>query len=337
MESQWSIEGLETKFATLPKNIYTEPKSIITESEFDIAINYNLSNEEYHSKKEFISASNLREAKTPFHYKLLQDAVREPSKAMDLGTAFHTMFLEPEKFEYFMFDDTDKVIELQSEFTNPRASKKYKEWKESVLLKNTSNAPVVSKEDFKLLWSAHKRIKADEFIKTLSKDALKEVSIFATNEQLKLKVRPDIVARVTETNKETFRSAGIDCEIGDAIIGSLKTTRSAHPDHYRKDVVKMEYHISEAFYHDVLQKVFFEHKIHIVFIASEPATGLYMVYTLQEDFIHFGRQEYSKRLNLLLESIKTKNFDKGYETLNNGSNIMPLYAPSWANIEIDLN
>lgn len=55
----------------------------------------------YHSSKTGASKSGLHTIykKTPFEYKWLQDNPKAPSSSLTLGTLFHSLFLEPEKFE----------------------------------------------------------------------------------------------------------------------------------------------------------------------------------------------------------------------------------------------
>ena len=69
----------------------------------------NLSNEEYHNHKESISRSALMDfQKSPYTYWAKHLNPYRPKKVttpqMDLGTAFHTLILEPERFneEYVM-------------------------------------------------------------------------------------------------------------------------------------------------------------------------------------------------------------------------------------------
>lgn len=54
----------------------------------------------YHSSKTGVSKSGLHTLykATPYEYKWRQDNPKQPSASLSLGTLFHTLFLEPEKF-----------------------------------------------------------------------------------------------------------------------------------------------------------------------------------------------------------------------------------------------
>ena len=63
--------------------------------------NVQLTNEEYHSKKEYISKSALDAAsKSGIHYRHYAEGPKsKPTPAMRIGSAFHGLILEPEIFE----------------------------------------------------------------------------------------------------------------------------------------------------------------------------------------------------------------------------------------------
>ena len=79
-----------------------------------------ITNEEYHGKKEYESSTNLRHSLiSPKKYLHGKTAIQVPTKAMEEGTAVHTFFLENNKFH-------DEYI-FRPEGLNAR-TKEGKEW-----------------------------------------------------------------------------------------------------------------------------------------------------------------------------------------------------------------
>ena len=84
--------------------------------------NIQLTNEEYHSKKEYISKSALDAAnKSGLHFQhYVEGPKSKPTPAMRIGSAFHGLILEPDVF--------DNEFIYKPEILNAR-SKDGKEWK----------------------------------------------------------------------------------------------------------------------------------------------------------------------------------------------------------------
>ena len=56
--------------------------------------------------------------------------LRKQSDALQFGSLYDTLLLEPEKLtdDFYVVYDDKKVEELSDQYKNPRASKAYKEW-----------------------------------------------------------------------------------------------------------------------------------------------------------------------------------------------------------------
>lgn len=102
-------------------------------------------NEQYHDRGD-ISASDLKVMAKSWRkfeaHKILKTLRREPTPAMELGTAIHAAVLEPERFAH----------EFVTEPELDRRTKAYKEWKSSVhqhmtCVRKTDMATVVSCRD----------------------------------------------------------------------------------------------------------------------------------------------------------------------------------------------
>lgn len=286
----------------------------------DFSVVYGMPNEQYHNSKD-ISASIIKAAKTPAH--LLEYLVdkKDPSKAMNKGTAFHTMFLEPEKFEYVLFDDSKKVEEIGGD--KPRSTTKYKLWKIDFEAKNAGKA-ILEKEAFKVMWSAMKRADQCPLIKAITKAGLMETSFFAELEDgLNIRVRPDCLAQINESYSSLLQ---FPHNIGDYINLSVKTTRDASPQGFRRDFFKLNYHLAEAFYTDVLESIY-DTPVHTIVLAVEPDSGLFMLHYITPDSIEIGRFAYQKNLEVC------KKFDFGKI---NAADILPGYEYLTGSYIVDL-
>jgi exodeoxyribonuclease VIII len=257
-----------------------------------------LLNEDY-QKIKGISSSMLKEAKTPTH--LLRYLTKEWVKkdAFEIGTAFHTMFLEPQRFEYVLFDDS--VICEQIGGTNPRATSKYKTWK-SEFIEHHSGSSILDKDAFKVMYSASKRVESFPVIKSLVEYGKIERSYFIElNDGLKLKVRPDCL---TQLNKRLVDLLGFGKE-NDFLNLSVKTSKDASQEGFRREFYKYGYHMSESFYKDILEAGTGEN-VHTIILAVEPETGLFMLHHITDDTMLAGRISYLKNLNVC----RGFNFDK---------------------------
>ena len=81
---------------------------------------YGLPEEIYHAAPGLGSTAFKEAQKSMAHYKVYRDEEREPKKAFEIGSAVHTLTLEPELWE-------ERYIKQPAEFKT-KASKAYKEW-----------------------------------------------------------------------------------------------------------------------------------------------------------------------------------------------------------------
>lgn len=136
----------------------------------------------YHSSKTGASKSGLHTIykKTPFEYKWLQDNPKTPSSSLTLGTLFHTLFLEPEKFdaEYAVFDGESR-----------RGTKAWKAFEDA-----NKGKILLKKEEL----AEAEKMRDDALKNTLTKDIYKakgeaEASYFCRESEhgVLLKCRPD--------------------------------------------------------------------------------------------------------------------------------------------------
>jgi hypothetical protein len=342
---QTEVEGLRVESSEL------QTENIVAYLIFDNS----LENEEYHGSKEkefamtpyckVPSSSVIKEARTPTHLHNYFNREKKDASHFSLGTAFHTMLGEVDKFEYELFDDSEIVTKLESEGSkNARATKVYKEWKAQYCKEDgkTLRDNVLAKKEFQAMFSMRKKMRKDPVLVNLFNNADPEVSIFIEYENgLKIKFRPDALKFADAQDVENFKDY-LDIKEGDLINISIKTTVDASPQGFQKQAYNFKYHLSEAMYKDAIEHLYKtngdlheDNKMHTIFVVAEKGSdnlfkGLYMIRPCGEDFFNAGRRAYVPNLITYKDTMKSKDFDSGYDHINNGSSICPMNLPSWA-------
>lgn len=345
---QWMMRITETG------DIAPEPTVIQTAPVGEIMYNGTMTNEEYHNGtrkfagvplKDILSAGKLKAARTPLHLKRQLQNPPAPSMTLNFGSAFHSMILEPEKFEYRLMDDTLIILELEQEgYKNPRATNKYKMWMTQFQDGETGELlpNVLEREAFQSMWALKKKLRQDKVVIDLFQGSQVEQSIFVKYEYLKnddtwltVKVRPDAIKLASRKDAENLAEFGV--KFGDMIIISVKTTLDASPSGFVRQCIRLDYHITEAFYYDVVTRwarhinlIGPENNVHTIFLTLEKEknimTGHYLVRPVTPDFLEWGRMDYKKNLNAIINST---DLEEGYEAIA-GSTVVKLDAPRYA-------
>lgn len=190
-----------------------------------------LSIDDYHNNKDYISASSIKEArKSMKHYNYYRNAQKEPTfkPHFDFGNAFELLLLD-----FFQgtkeFDDKCIVFDesKRPEQDKGITSKINQEWKQSIL---NSGKYVIMPKDVEVLNEMLYSCQSDEIIRKLLKNTDKQVSLFWTDEEsgLQLKTRPDV-------NKSKAN-----------VLIDIKTCDSADPKDFARSVAKFDYPIQAA-------------------------------------------------------------------------------------------
>lgn len=173
---------------------------------------------EYHNDSA-VGSSTLKTiiTKSPAHAKVKSTIDKEIA---NFGSAVHCAILEPEKFEKTILRGPD----------NRRGNA----WKDLAADAEINGAILLTSGDFDDVQFARDAVLANKTCKELlAKKLVAERSLFWTDREtgLRCKARPDLVTT-------------------DHLIVDVKTTQSAHPDSFRRDVLKYHYHMQEAHYVD---------------------------------------------------------------------------------------
>lgn len=280
------------KLKALEIDIKEEIKTEIIENEL-----INMPNKEYHSHREYISASQIKDLlKNP--YLFFHPQPQEDKYVFDIGSAIHCLILEPHKF-----DDEFAVAPK----CDRRTTKGKQDWNDFIKL--NQDKIIIESEDFDNLITLQKSVLSIPEVVKLLKIGVSERSFFTDKvyhtkkrNRIKSKVRPD---RLRDDN----------------IIIDVKSCRDASPDAFKRDIATYKYYVQAAYYIDVLGAKEF------IFLAIEKEAP-YMVgmYVLTPEDLDRGRELIKKALELSQEPEKYK---KPLYMGKNGEVIQSLKLPAY--------
>jgi exodeoxyribonuclease VIII len=248
-------------------------------------------NEEYHSYREYISASQIKDLlKNP--YLFFHPQPQEHKYVFDIGSAIHSLILEPENF------DNEFAVAPKVDKRTTKGKQEWNDFKES-----SQGKTIIESDDFDNLIQLQKSVLSIPEVVKLLKDGVSEKSFFTTlQDGTKKKVRPD---RLREDN----------------IIIDVKSCRDASPDAFKRDIATYKYYVQAAYYIDVLGAKEF------IFLAVEKEPP-YMVglYVLTPEDLDRGRELIEKALKL---SKQPEKFNKPLYTGKDGTVIQSLKLPAY--------
>lgn len=283
------------------------------------------SNELYHSKKDYISASGLKKIKvSPAHF--ITPEEKKDTEALVIGSAYHTYVLEKNKFysEYYVFDEKDILDILISEGSKkPRSTNKYKEWycEEE---EKASGKIMIDINTLSYIKEMCSKIKKHIYANSLINNGVAEKSIYCeleifSGQRIKIKIRPDYL-------KEKKR-----------IITDLKSANDASLNGFTKDAAKFDYHIQAALYTMIMEAVEGEKMgWDFIFIAQEKKKPYaFNLFKSSAQFISQGNYEVEQLILLYLQCLENNSWP-GYQVFcENKYGINEISLPSWAIDEIN--
>jgi hypothetical protein len=225
------------------------------------------SNEDYHSRTEFLSSSDLKYMEmSPAHFKAyaIDRIGGRESKSMDFGTAVHELFLEGTENSFVMRPDFSPIKE---EYVNKKG-----EISEKVIKTKTAQI-----EEFEALHPGKIHLTVDEynrahmmvgvlnknpFVREYMEGTLREVSYLYYDQEHDMNCR--------------FRADAINVERG--LIIDYKTAVHSSSYGFSKAAARYLYHLSDAHYSIGAERIFNKH-FKFILIAQEPtppfAVGIY--------------------------------------------------------------
>ncbi len=186
--------------------------------------------EQYHRNPAIGSSMLKKILESPKRYKaefIDKKIVRKETAALNFGSAIHLALLEPQIFlkRYAVEPDVRRNTNV------------YKDWRDAVLASDP-NAVIVSQDDMDNLQGMIESVLEHPKVSAMLRKGVPEQSIYqevqVENGVIAAKVRPDWLH-----------------ENGDII--DLKSCRDAGFSEFRRQAYELDYHVSAAFYHHVVE------------------------------------------------------------------------------------
>ena len=207
-----------------------------------------MSNNDYHALKDYISSSFVKSVAKHSIAKALQPI--EPNQALLFGDAMHTYFEDSQAFHkrFKVFKDSEiiaKILERRPDITSPTMTKDYKTYKKDFECSLGENQVAISEDDMYTIQYMYQSMVDNDAVKEIYKmydpsESWDEYSFLTEEEDLhslKYRVRPD---RLLVRNEEPM-----------AIL-DWKSCRDASEKSFRSDFWKYRYDLQAAFYCDVM-------------------------------------------------------------------------------------
>lgn len=252
---------------------------------------------------EAVNNSTLWTLKTqsPLHAKTFMENPPEPTEAFIIGQAFHTLVLEPRKFNKFYL-------------ITPVCDRRTKEGKAiyEAFQDNLDGQEILTKEQFDMIDVMADSIKK-QIIHRLIEQGEAEVCIVWIDKKTGLVCK----ARIDYVHRE------MDAEYNSVLI-DLKSTRDASPNDFSKAIYNYGYYQQCAFYSDGWNVLTGDPTAFVFLPVEKKEPFAVAAYEMHEQVIFAGRQSYRQALDTFAEC-KKKDEWPGY-----AKEVVMLSLPQWA-------
>lgn len=265
-----------------------------------------ISNADYHGGPGISKSGLDLIAKSPLHYWAgYLDPNREPRKetpAMALGTAIHTLILEPQTYG-------DRYMVMPEGID--RRTKAGRELYEALIAEAAENdATLISQADHETAMRVAQSATNHPVAKELLMFGQAEQSVFWTDPDTGVlcKCRPD------------WLLGGENPAILD-----IKSSRDASPDGFQRSAWSYRYYVQAAWYLDGIEAATGLKPDSFMFLAVETTSPYASAYYYADDaMIAAGRTEYKRCLEIYAECVERGEWP-GY-----AAKLLPLSVPRWA-------
>lgn len=260
---------------------------------------YSISNDEYHSSTAYSRSQLLTLAKTPYHfwYEHLSGRAtpKEETEALIVGSALHTLILEPHLFEH-------------SFAVLPKLDRRTKEGKKDyeLFITENPNQKILTQEQFDKINSIKSHIMEHDVVPILLKDSVYEQSLFWTDKDtgLQFKARPDIWSK--------------------NMIMDLKSTDDSSLLRFKASAYKYGYYLQAAMLYEACMALDKPFKLFVILAIEKKEPYVPSVFIIKGEALDFGLEQfdfYKKQLYHCLKSNRWSAFS-----------IHELDVPSYATI-----
>ena len=243
---------------------------------------HDISNEQYHAADGISRSRLMLLDKSPYHfwYEVYSGKaeVREATPAMNVGSAFHTMLLEPHLFdkEFCVMPNLD------------RRTKGGKQMYEEFLSENHGKM-ILTVDQFEKVRDMVELVGQHEIVTTLLDEAVFEQSIFWTDIEtgIQFKARPDIWSS--------------------KMVVDLKTTADASAYKLQRSALEYGYYLQAGMAFEACKAIGKPFEMFVMLAVEKERPHVPAVYMMDDDALQFGIdqfQRYKKQLAECLSSDK---------------------------------
>lgn len=255
-----------------------KPNSVLT---FRDGI-YDISNELYHESSAISRSNLLLLNKSPYHfwYETLSGLApkKEQTPAMNIGSAFHTLLLEPEKFK-------------QEFALSPQVDRRTTAGKEAYASFSAEHGHkiILTSEQYEQTMVMVNHIRRHEIVTTLLDEAQFEQSIFWTDKEtgLQFKTRPDIWSS--------------------KMIVDLKTTMDASPYGIARSAMNYGYFLQAGMAYEACKAIGRPFEMFVILACEKEAPYVPAVFMMDEESLQYGIDQfisYKRKLKACFDTNK---------------------------------
>lgn len=247
---------------------------------------YDITNEQYHASQGISRSKLMLLDKSPYHfwYETMSGLAEkhESTAAMNIGSAFHTMLLEPEKF--------------QMEFAvSPKVDRRTKQGKEEwELFSQISEGKIILSDDqFVKVNKMVALVSKHEIVTTLLGEAVYEQSIFWTDKEteLQFKTRPDIWSS--------------------KMVVDLKTTNDASAYSFMRSALNYGYYLQAGMAFEACKAIGKPFDMFVILACEKEAPHVPAIYIMKDDALQFGIDQftsYKRKLKKCMDENKWEGY-----------------------------
>jgi PDDEXK-like domain of unknown function (DUF3799) len=247
---------------------------------------YDITNEQYHASEGISRSKLMLLDKSPYHfwYETMSGmAIKsEATPAMNIGSAFHTMLLEPAKF--------------QMEFAiAPKVDRRTKQGKEEwdIFAQNSEGKIILSDDQFSKISKMVELVSKHEIVTTLLGEAVYEQSIFWTDKKtgLQFKTRPDIWSS--------------------KMVVDLKTTNNANLYSFSRSALDYGYYLQAGMAFEACKAIGKPFEMFVILACEKDEPHVPAVYIMKDEALKFGIEQfnsYKRKLKACLDSNKWEGY-----------------------------
>jgi hypothetical protein len=261
---------------------------------------YTISNEQYHASMGISRSKLMLLDKSPYHfwYETLSGMAekREATEAMNVGSAFHTLLLEPAKFndEFAIAPSVDR-----------RTKQGKEDWQ--VFCESSIGKIVLTDDQFVKVTKMVELVSKHDIVATLLDDAEFEKSIYWTDQEtgLQFKCRPDIWSS--------------------KMVVDLKTTNDASSYSFMRSALSYGYYLQAGMAFEAAKALGKPFEMFVILACEKQAPYVPAVYIMKNEALQFGIDQFTKYKRKLKECFDS-NIWEGYL-------VQELEVPKYATIE----